>query len=159
MANTTTLTTVNYSVDSAKRFIYEVANTGNTYYLCAGSPNPWFAGIVPQPYDDTYMTVVDVFRSLLFGKQVTFQNVLPMIPNYPYAYGTTYAKYNDSDPLLFTKQFYAIVNAGAYSHTFKCLDNASDTPSTIPPNFADVDAVDDAYIHFRRLCLEVSLLC
>ena len=148
----TNLKTTSYGVDSAKRFIYEVSNTGNNYYLCAGSPNPWFAGIVPTPYDDVYMTVVDVFRSLLFGKHITFQNVLPMIPNYPYAYGTTYAKYNDSDPLLFTKQFYTIVNADAYSHVFKCLDNNNDSPSTIPPNFADVDAVDDAYYTSDDYC-------
>lgn len=67
MANTTTLVTTNYRVDAAKRFIAEISNTGNTYYLCTGSPNPWFAGIVPQPYDDVYDTCVDVFRSLLFG--------------------------------------------------------------------------------------------
>lgn len=139
------LVTKNYRNDNAKRFIENVGNPNNSLYLFAGEPDPWFAGIVPTPYDDIQITVIEPYRSMLFGKQITPQNVMLMHPYYPYMYNTVYAMYDDADPLLFTKQFYVTINAGAFSHTFKCLDNANGSLSTIPPNFADVDAADDAY--------------
>jgi hypothetical protein len=140
------LVTKNYRNDNANRFIEDIGNPNNSLYLFAGEPDPWFAGIIPQPYDDTQITVIEPYRSMLFGKQITPQNVMLMHPNYQYQYNTVYAMYDDADPLIWTKQFYATVNAGAFSHTFKCLDNNNGVPSTVQPNFSDVDAMDDAYM-------------
>jgi hypothetical protein len=81
MANTTTLVTTNYRNYNAKAFMNTISN--ENLYMFAGEPDPWFAGIVPQAYDDVQQTVVEVYRSMLFGKQITPQNVMLMIPNYP----------------------------------------------------------------------------
>ena len=105
-----------------------------------------------QPYDDVYDTVIDVYRNMLFGKYLGSNDVIQVIPNYQYVPSTIYAMYDDADPLLFTKQFYTIVNATSYFHVFKCLSNNNDSPSTIPPNFADIDARDAAYFTSDNYC-------
>ena len=139
----TNLITTNFKVENARNFIDSVNQ--NKMYLFASSPIPWFAGVVPQPYDDIQTTVIDPFRNMMFGKYIGSNDVIQVIPNYQYTPSTVYAMYDDADPLIFTKEFYAIVNATSYFHVFKCLDNMSSAPSTIPPNFADIDASDDSY--------------
>jgi hypothetical protein len=138
----TNLTTTNFKVKAAKEFI---SSEDNSLYLAVGK-NEIFAGsAIPTPVDDYFETNIDPYRTMLFGKKVRSSDMSLMIPRYDYQYGTTYAKYNDADPLLFQKQFYTIVNAVSYYHVFKCLDNAFDTPSVIQPNFADIGSYDDLY--------------
>lgn len=146
----TNLVTTNLRVENARNFANSVIQ--NNIYLFAGSPVTWFADIIPQPYDDVYDTVIDVYRNMLFGKYLGSNDVIQVIPNYQYVPSTIYAMYDDADPLLFTKQFYTIVNATSYFHVFKCLSNNNDSPSTIPPNFADIDARDAAYFTSDNYC-------
>lgn len=146
MATITNLSTSQYSVINAQNFVDEITSGNNNYYLFAGTPVPYTSGIIPQPRDDVYDTCVNLYRNMLFGKSIDTTDVKLMIPNYPWTYGTVYSQYDDSDPLLTTKQFYSIVNATSYYHVFKCIDNNNGSPSTISPDFADVSSLDTSYV-------------
>lgn len=123
----------------------ELDSNNSNYYLFAGQPANFATPGIPQNYDDVFETIYDPYHSMIFGKKLDTGDFVPVIKNYNYVANTKYAKYNDSDPLLTEKQFYVVINADSYYHIFKCLDNHFDSYSTIPPNFADVDATDSVY--------------
>jgi hypothetical protein len=150
---TTSLATNNYRLNNCLNFIEDVNSGNSNYYIFAGQPSQFLAGVAPSQlisgipimYDDDYQTTVDPYQSMLFGKLVTPADVNEVIGNYNWVSNTVYAKYDDSDPLLWSKQFYVVINASSYYHIFKCLNNHFGAPSTIPPNFSDVDATDSGY--------------
>lgn len=142
MANTNLITTA-YRVARAQDMVN--AASYRSYYAFAGTVTS-SSNVIPQAFDDVYSTTIDVYRTMLFGKKIQSNNVLPAIPRYDYVSGTIYSQYDDADPTIYSKNFYAIVNATTAYHVWKCLDNAGGSPSTIAPNFADVDAQDDSYM-------------
>lgn len=142
MANTNLITTA-YRVARAQDMVN--AASYRNYYAFAGTVTS-SSNVIPQAFDDVYSTTIDVYRTMLFGKKIQSNNVLPAIPRYDYVSGTIYSQYDDADPTIYSKNFYAIVNATTAYHVWKCLDNAGGSPSTIAPNFADVDAQDDSYM-------------
>jgi len=134
-------------LNNALDFIEDVNSTNSNIYLFAGQPSPFTAGgpTTPQYYDDVNNVTYAPYHAMLFGKLVANNDVCPVVSNYNWVSNTVYAKFDDQDPLLSLKQFYVVINASAYSHVFKCLDNHFGVPSTIPPNFSDVDANDSSY--------------
>lgn len=141
---TNSLITTSCRKDSAQRFVNDFAN--NNYYLFAGSHIPFAANVIPLPRDDVYNSSVDLYQSMIFGKKITSNDVSLMIQNYPYVSNTVYAKYNDADPLLFSKQFYVIVYEGSNYNVYKVLDNNSNAPSTIQPSFSFVDSNNSDFL-------------
>lgn len=150
---TTSLTPNNYRLNNCLNFIEDVNSGNSNYYVFVAQPSQFLAGVAPSQlisgipliYDDTYQTTTDPYQSMVFGKLVTPADVNLVIKNNNWVSNTVYAAYDDSDPLLWSKQFYVVINASSYYHVFKCLSNHFNTPSTIPPNFSDVDATDSNY--------------
>lgn len=110
--------------------------------VCENLPN---TGAVPLN-DDVFQTTIGPYRDMILAKRVMPGDVSLVIPNVAWQSGNAYARYDDSDPQIFTEQFYAIVNAGAFYHVWKVLDNGGNVGSTVAPSFADVDGTDDSYV-------------
>lgn len=137
------------NVSSALDFVENVT-VGSAYYVFAAKHTPYSGGdtSIPTPNDAVVNNYINIYNDMLFGKKVGNTDIKPMIPRYDWTDSTTYAMYDDVDPVLYTKQFYATVNTGAQYHTYKCLYNDANTPSTVEPSGTDDDAFEtsDGYI-------------
>lgn len=96
-------------------------------------------------FDAPYWTSIDPYRNMIAGKKVGTGDVSLMIRDVQWVSGTVYAMYDDSDPELFSKDFFVSVTDGTYRHAFKCLDNDNGSPSTAAPDFGDVSPDDEVY--------------
>lgn len=151
MAEPKKLVTKNHRLHTARQMIESVTEPANTaYYLFVGN-HIEYANIsfIPQPNDSVFDTVTDVYNTMIYGKRVTSNDMKLMIPNNPYVSGVKYDMYDDrvgeSNVALFSSNYYCVVNADAFYHVFKCLDNNNGANSTVQPEFADVDAEDEVY--------------
>jgi hypothetical protein len=136
-------------VTTALDFVDEVT-VGSAYYVFAAKHTPYSSGdtTIPSPSDAVVNNYIAIYNDMLFGKRVGTTDIKAMIPRYDWESGATYTMYDDIDPVLFTKEFYATVNAGAQYHVYKCLFNDSNTASTVEPSGTDNDAFEtsDGYI-------------
>lgn len=138
------LATREWRLHSARQFIESITEVANSsYYLWAGghidiSP-------IPNVEDDVLDIVIQPYRDMLFGKRVSAADVSLVVRRIDYVSNTAYAQYDDGDPELLTKDYYVTVNAGSFSHVFKCLDNNLGSTSTVTPEFGDIDAQDEVY--------------
>lgn len=136
-------------VTTALDFVEDVT-LGSAYYVFAAKHTPYAGGdtSVPTPNDAAVNNYITIYNDMLYGKRVSSTDVRAMIPRYDWSSGTTYAMYDDTDPILFTKQFYATVNAGSQYHVYKCLYNDANTASTVEPSGTDsaVFETSDGYI-------------
>jgi hypothetical protein len=137
------------NVTTALDFVDDVT-VGAAYYVFAAKHTPYEGGdtTIPTPNDTVVNNYINIYNDMLFGKKVGNTDIKAMIPRYDWTSGTTYAMYDDRDPVLYTKQFYATVNTGAQYHVYKCLFNDVDTSSTVEPSGTDDDAFEtsDGYI-------------
>ena len=137
------------NVTTALDFVDDVT-VGAAYYVFAAKHTPYEGGdtTIPTPNDTVVNNYINIYNDMLFGKKVANTDIKAMIPRYDWTSGTTYAMYDDRDPVLYTKQFYATVNTGAQYHVYKCLYNDVDTSSTVEPSGTDDDAFEtsDGYI-------------
>lgn len=137
------------NVTTALDFVEDVT-VGSAYYVFAAKHTPYAGGdtTIPSPNDAVVNNYIAIYNDMLYGKRVGNTDVRAMIPRYDWQSGVSYAMYDDTDPVLFTKQFYATVNAGAQYHVYKCLFNDNDTASTVEPSGTDNDAFEtsDGYI-------------
>lgn len=137
------------SVTTALDFVDDVT-VGSAYYVFAAKHTPYAGGdtTIPTPNDAVVNNYIAIYNDMLYGKRVGNTDVRAMIPRYDWSTGTTYAMYDDTDPVLYTKEFYATVNAGSQYHVYKCLYNDANTASTVEPSGTDNDAFEtsDGYI-------------
>jgi hypothetical protein len=140
----TRLLPVEWRLKAAREFIDSLASaSGTRWYAWFG--NHMTSATIPDVYDDVLDTSVAPYRNMIMGKRVTDSDAKLMVRRVDYEANTAYDMYDDGDPLLFEKDFYVAVNAGSYSHVFKCLDNNNGSLSTTPPDFADIDSDDEVY--------------
>jgi len=78
-------------------------------------------------YQDTYY---DIWRNMIAAKRIQFSDVSHVVPRNNWVSGTTYAEYDDLDPILDEKQFYVTTTAG---NVYKCIDNNKNSASTVEP--------------------------
>lgn len=137
--------TNNFKLHAARQFAESITEAANTaYYLFAAKHIP-FTSSIPTPYDTVKSQTVDIYRDMMYGKRVTAADITMVIDRYDWESGTVYDIYDDTDTTLKTKQFYTVVNAGSYSHVWKCIDNHNGANSTVQPNFGDIDSADEVY--------------
>lgn len=125
-----------------KESFTEPAN--NIYYVFAGKPTSYLTSAVPAPEDTVQTTVFDAYDNMVFGKRITGDDVVLMVPRVDWVANTTYVSY-DSSNSLFGSSFYATVNATSQYHVFKCLDNSNNSPSNIQPDITQTSADDEYY--------------
>jgi hypothetical protein len=116
------------------------------YYFVAAKYSPWGEADVAQDVYDNTGDINSLQRELIFGKKVNSNDVAYMIPDYEWTANTIYAQYDDSDPILYEKQFYV---RNSSNNIYKCLDNynATNAASTVEPTHVGTDSVytDDGY--------------
>ena len=139
-----------FDVELAEDFIRDVKELG-CYYIYAARHIPYTAGDSPVPDTQTAEkdVVVDVYDNLMFGKKVEIADVNLMIPRYDWITDTAYDQYDDTDTVLYTKNFYVSVNVGSQMHVYKCLYNNFGANSTVEPAGTDPNpfySPEDNYI-------------
>lgn len=134
----TFISTTQFSVGRANAYITHLGNSQR--YFFAADHRPSTNTVIPDLSEAVSNTSFNPWQQMIFGKAVQ-QSALG-IPNYPYQFGIPYAMWDDQIDMT-TVQWYAIVNAGSYSHIFGCLDNANGAPSTVQPDFSTAVASDN----------------
>jgi hypothetical protein len=114
----------------------------NTYYMFLG--NHVTEASVATLNDCVRDTLIDAYRNMIYAKKVSSSDVSMMIRNIPWETGTVYDQYDDTDTSQATDSYYAIVNAGAFYHVWKCLDNNQQANSTVTPDVSQISS-DDTY--------------
>lgn len=117
----------------------------NTYYMFLGNHMPVSGGVVGQAFDDTNDTTIQAYRNMICAKKITANDASMMIRNIPWVANTAFAMYDDLDTSQATDQYFAIVNAGSFSHVWKCLDNNRAALSTVAPDISQIDFSDVSY--------------
>lgn len=118
--------------------------SNSAVYAFAGKHVPEANGGVVDA-NDTPNQVVRTYRDMIFAKRVQPNDAVLMIQRIPYTSNTLYAMYDDQDVNLLTENYYAIVNAGSFSHVWKCLDNNLGNNSTVTPDFSVVNGTTDTF--------------
>jgi hypothetical protein len=151
MAESKKLITKQHRLHTARQLAESIDEPANTaYYIFFGNHLPYAnASNIPQPNDSIQDVYIDVYRNMIYGKRVTNDDVKLMIPRNNYVSNKPYNMYEatlgEANIEFFDSNYYAVVNADAYYHVFKCLDNNQGANSTIQPEFSEVDAQDEVY--------------
>lgn len=102
---------------------------------------------VEQPLNSVRVLKTEAYRNMILAKRLTASDMRPMIKRHNWIQNTVYAMYDDQDINLLDKNFFAVVDEGAYFHVWKCLYNNNDGPSTVKPLIADIDPAD-SYVRY-----------
>src|ERR1017187_1024364 len=132
MANTLLLTN-DYHVDQSLDYINDFGT--NALYFFVGDFTTHANSNVSLANNTLNSTYYDVFNKMIMGKLVTADSIILGIKNIPYEAGTVYTQYDDTIDLTLAP-YYCIVNAGSYSHVYKCLYNNNNQASNSAPNFS-----------------------
>lgn len=118
----------------------------NIYYCFIGAPLPFSDDFNPPEIQDNTQTVlVDSYDTMLYGRRITANDVVRVVPRYDWHTGTVYTKYTHTATNLKDKTFYVVVDEGSAYNVFKCLDNNKGASSTVAPSLAETSAGDDFY--------------
>jgi len=143
---TTQLIPNNLKLHQANQFIESFNENANTiYYMFAGKTSSVVGGGVPQEVDSFKTVQFGTYNTMLFGKHVLSTDTSLMVNRNLWTSNTVYAKYDDTDGNLSTKQFYVYVLEGGTYYVYKCLNNNGEAASTSIPTFSDTSASDDYY--------------
>jgi hypothetical protein len=138
-----------YRYNSAKNFLNTFSSggiNGSFYYVFAGNSLDYENFTILPINDNTYETINNVYRNMIFGKIVQNSDVSLMIRNIEWKSGSIYAMYDDKDPSISSKDFFVYVLEGEFYNIFKCLDNNSSAAlnlkdsniSTIIPSISSI---------------------
>lgn len=132
--STTQIVSKRLHVSTAINFVNDVASN-SAYYVFAARHIPYDSGdgTVPVPNDTVVNNYINIYNDMLFGKKIANTDIKTMIPRYNWTSGTKYAMYDDTDPLLYDKQFFTVVDGGAFFRVYKCLYNGGGANSTVEP--------------------------
>src|SRR5512139_3310315 len=131
-------------VETARAFANSAAAGAPPYYVYVGDPTP-LAGILVDAVD-AVSALRGTRRSIVAGKLVGSTDVSLMIRNRPWTVNTVFTAYDDTIDLS-NSGFYAVVNAGAFTHVWKCLENGANAVSTQQPVVADINVADDTVFY------------
>lgn len=151
MAESKKLVSKHQRLHIGRQLIESVSEPANTaYYVFFGNHLEYAnTSEITQPVDSVSETAINVYRDMIYGKRLSENDFKLMIPRNDYSSNKVYNMYDDktgeSNVSLFDSNYYAVVNADAYYHVYKCLDNNLGANSTVQPEFAEIDAQDEVY--------------
>lgn len=137
------LLTKDLSIDRAKEFVNSFND--NNYYLATFKQTPFFDEINIDPPKDTESYITSLYKQMIFGKKISNNDIVHIIPRHNWTYGEVYTEYDDNDSSIYDKNFYAIVQEGDNYHTYKCIFNNNNANSIAQPTFSSTDYSDDIY--------------
>lgn len=112
-----------------------ISNTSH-YYAVASNPTA-YSGTAPDVTDDDYSANYHIW-SMIFGKKLSNNDIIPIISKNMWAANTVYDRYDDTSTTLHeTNNFYAICQPGIVGgnyNVYKCIDNANGAYSTVDPS-------------------------
>jgi len=93
-------------------------------------------------YDNIRITNISAYRNMIFGKRIQPEDAMSVTRNVPWESGKVFTMYDDTNANLLSQDFYCVVNAGSFSHVYKCLDNNGNTESTSQPDFTAIEGAN-----------------
>jgi hypothetical protein len=131
-----------YRYTSAENFVktFTDLNSVNTnyYYVFASNHLPYEESTIPVIDDNVNDTYIDVYKNMIFGKQVQPNDVSLMIRRVDYESNIPYAMYDDKDRTIDVKDFFVNVDEGGFYNVFKCLNNNNGANSTVVPTISSI---------------------
>jgi hypothetical protein len=141
----TQLITNYFRLHNVKQFRESINETANsTYYVFTGRHTPYVGGVVPIIPNSVDNTLYTPYDEMVFGKRVTINDVMTVVPRHNWTSGEVYTPYRSSSNLV-SQPFYVCVNATSEYHVFKCLDNNGGANSTAQPTRSQTDPDDEYY--------------
>lgn len=115
----------------------DAISTGSSnYYAFAANPVA-HNGLIPDATGDDYSNQFINNWTMLFGKKISFTDIIPVIKNNMWTQNKVYDFYDDRNPDVLTRNNFYVISApqtvGGYYNIYKCLDNAGGLPSTRDP--------------------------
>jgi hypothetical protein len=139
--------TKKHSINNAKEFVDSVLSTNTNYYMFASHHQPWPVSetIVPATNTSIDSTEHSIYNHILFGKNITTNDVKYMIPRYNWVSDTAYSRYDKDNPNLYNNNFFVITPE---QNVYKVLDNNKNGKSVVKPNIVSnsVFKTSDNYI-------------
>lgn len=124
----------------------------NNLFMSIGKVTQWSGiddeNVVPAPIaEDTVRAETDFWRSVFAHKRIDREDVSLVVRRYDWEPGKVYQPYSDNIDLfddMEPAQFYALVDE---ERVYKCIDNASDSPSLVAPVHTDseIRKLSDGY--------------
>jgi hypothetical protein len=147
--------TINQKLDQVNNFIESIKDSKNSYYFFVGKAEPWRDenGNVDEtkvPVTNNSLAQIEqsVYKDLVYGKLIESSDVISMTKRYNWTNNTIYARYNNNDPDIYSKNFYVITNT---NEVYKCLDNGrtpnypNGVPSTVKPTITQTSGTFRTY--------------
>lgn len=128
-----------------------ITSNTNHYYAFASNPVPSYAPANTLITDSDNTIFIPDYQ-MIFGKKLSNTDILPMIREVTWTSGTTYARYDNTDANLASKNYYVITTppySGGWHDVFICLDNANSSPSVAQPDVIQTTAFkkqSDGYV-------------
>lgn len=123
-----------------KALFDEIANniSSNTSHYYAFASNPIeYTGDTPATTSSVYSSMFENSWTMLFGKKIKSNDIMPVIKKNMWTPGTVYDRYdNNSEEMFERDNFYVItvpLETGGSYEVFKCINNNNGAPSTVNP--------------------------
>ena len=104
--------------------------SSNLYYFALSKHTPWTDENYPDTAINTSQYIKQYHREMILGKRIHASDVANLVDRHFWNSGSTYAQYDDTDPNLFSKEFY-VVNGS--ENVYKCLYNNNGGQSIVEP--------------------------
>lgn len=150
--------TINQKLDQVNNFINSIKDSKNSYYFFVGKAEPWRdengnvdETKVPEANNSVAQIEQNVYKDLVYGKLIDFSDVVSMVKRYNWANNTIYARYNNNDPDIYSKNFYVITDS---NEVYKCIDNGrtpnypNGVPSTVKPTITQTSGTFRTYDNY-----------
>lgn len=147
MANNKILTN-DFKLHQIRQFIESITEPANTiYYVFAGKPTEYLLGdtTIDPPWPSVQTLTTSTYDEMVLGKQVTENDVKPLVKRYDWETGTVYDMYDSQDAYLKDKSFFVVSPEGGAYYVFKCLDNNGGKASNSSPSFSETSADEPYY--------------
>lgn len=141
------MSTILFNTKDASDYFDPLAGLSDSpHYMIGAKSTQWDDDLVAPDIEDTeFFTDYQMFDEMIFGKRITASDIAKMAKRYDWESGTVYDYYDDKDSNLASKEFYVVIQEAGSYHVFKCLDNASGSPSTSQPKVSETSAADNQY--------------
>lgn len=133
--------TINQTVDSVNNFINSVNDSKNSYYCFIGKATPWLnangdidEAAVPVTDNSVIQIEQSVYQNMVYAKKLTGDDISFLVKRHDWSNGTIYARYNNEDPNIYSKNFYVVTDS---NDVYKCIYNGEDFKNTkgVPSKF------------------------
>jgi predicted small secreted protein len=118
-------------INNLENFFGDINSSNGCYYVFAARTTPWPNDSSPPTANVSYNEVEQsIYHDLVFGKQITNNNIAYLVPNIPWVNNTIYAQYDANSSTLQQSTCYVVTST--YS-VYKCIDNNYGANSIVQP--------------------------